>query len=65
MDPDEAVTYGSTVQRAIIKLDKSEEIKDILSLNVTPLSLGIETTREFITLLIPQNTTIPIKKSQI
>jgi L1 cell adhesion molecule like protein len=64
VDPDEAVAYGAAVQAAIIKGDKSEEVKDILLLDVAPLSLGIETAGEIMTVLIPRNSTIPAKKSQ-
>ena len=64
VDPDEAVAYGAAVQAAIIKGDTSEAVKDILLLDVAPLSLGIETAGEVMTVLIPRNTTIPCKKSQ-
>ncbi|KAH0806488.1 cytoplasmic heat shock protein 70 [Histomonas meleagridis] len=65
VDPDEAVAYGAAVQAAIIKGDTHEEIKDILLLDVAPLSLGIETAGEIMTVLIPRNTTIPCKKSNV
>lgn len=64
VDPDEAVAYGAAVQAAIIKGNTSETIKDILLLDVAPLSLGIETAGEIMTVLIPRNSTIPAKKSQ-
>jgi L1 cell adhesion molecule like protein len=64
VDPDEAVAYGAAVQAAIIKGDKSDEVKDILLLDVAPLSLGIETAGEIMTVLIARNSTIPAKKSQ-
>ena len=65
VDPDEAVAYGAAVQAAIIKGTDSEQFKEILLLDVTPLSLGIETAGKIMTVLIPRNSTIPIKKSQI
>lgn len=65
VDPDEAVAYGAAVQAAIIKGDTSDAVKDILLLDVAPLSLGIETAGEIMTVLIPRNTTIPAKKSQV
>ncbi|EAX93440.1 cytosolic heat shock protein 70, putative [Trichomonas vaginalis G3] len=65
VDPDEAVAYGAAVQAAIIKGDNSDAVKDILLLDVAPLSLGIETAGEIMTVLIPRNTTIPAKKSNI
>ena len=64
VDPDEAVAYGAAVQAAIIKGDTSEAVKDILLLDVAPLSLGIETAGEIMTVLIPRNSTIPAKKSE-
>lgn len=64
VDPDEAVAYGATVQAAIIKGDQHDSIKDILLLDVTPLSIGIETAGEVMTVLIPRNSTIPVKKTQ-
>ena len=64
VDPDEAVAYGAAVQAAIIKGDQHESIKDILLLDVTPLSIGIETAGEVMTVLIPRNSTIPAKKTQ-
>jgi L1 cell adhesion molecule like protein len=64
VDPDEAVAYGAAVQAAIIKGVDSEVTKDILLLDVAPLSLGIETAGEMMTVLIARNSTIPAKKSQ-
>ena len=64
VDPDEAVAYGAAVQAAIIKGDQHESIKDILLLDVMPLSIGIETAGEVMTVLIPRNTTIPAKKTE-
>ena len=64
VDPDEAVAYGAAVQAAIIKGDNHESIKDVLLLDVTPLSIGIETAGEMMTTLIPRNSTIPAKKTE-
>ena len=60
INPDEAVAIGAAVQGAIIAGD----VTDVLLLDVTPLSLGIETLGGVMTVLIPRNTTIPVTKSQ-
>ena len=61
VNPDEAVSMGAAIQGAIIAGD----VKDVVLLDVTPLSLGIETLGQVMTVLIPRNTTIPTTKSQI
>jgi molecular chaperone DnaK len=61
VNPDEAVAVGAAVQAGVLKGD----VKDILLLDVTPLSLGIETKGQIMTKLIERNTTIPTKRSEV
>jgi heat shock protein 1/8 len=65
INPDEAVAYGATVQAAILSGEGSDQIKDLLLIDVAPLSQGIETMGGVMNVIIPRNTCIPTKKQSV
>lgn len=65
INPDESVAYGAAVQAAILSGVNSQRLKETIVLDVAPLSLGIETAGGIMTFLIPRNSVIPTKKSQV
>ena len=65
INPDEAVAYGAAVQAAIISGDTSNKIQDVLLVDVTPLSLGIETAGGVMSKIVERNARIPCKQTQI
>jgi heat shock protein 5 len=64
INPDEAVAYGAAVQGGILGGEYSDQTKDLILIDVTPLSLGVETVGGVMTKIIPKETVIPAKKSQ-
>ncbi|KAI5072515.1 hypothetical protein GOP47_0012621 [Adiantum capillus-veneris] len=65
INPDEAVAYGAAVQAAILSREGGKKVQDLLLVDITPLSLGLETAGGVMTVLIPRNTTKPTKKEQV
>ncbi|KAL4427176.1 hypothetical protein ABPG74_013380 [Tetrahymena malaccensis] len=65
INPDEAVAYGAAVQAAILTNNGGSSTDNVILIDITPLSLGIETSGQVMTTLIPRGTTIPTQKSQI
>ena len=64
INPDEAVAFGAAVQASILSGHVSKKTEDLVLLDIAPLSLGLETAGEVMTVIIPRNTTIPTKKTQ-
>lgn len=65
INPDEAVAYGAAIQAAVLNKEEGESLDKVLLLDVTPLSLGIETAGGVMTVIVDKNTTIPVKKTQV
>ena len=65
INPNEAIAYGAAIQAAILSGDASEKTRGLLLLDITPVSLGIETTGGAMTALIKRNCRVPVKKSEI
>uniref|UniRef100_A0A453PTH5 Heat shock cognate 70 kDa protein n=1 Tax=Aegilops tauschii subsp. strangulata TaxID=200361 RepID=A0A453PTH5_AEGTS len=65
INPDEAVAYGAAVQAALLNGEGCKDVRDVVLLEVTPLSLGVETKGGFMSVLIPRTTTIPVKKERV
>jgi len=64
INPDEAVAYGAAVQAAILSGTTDDKLNGLLLLDCTPLSLGVETAGNVMTVLIPRGSTVPVKKTQ-
>ena len=64
INPDEAVAYGAAVQGAILSGRKGKDISNVVLVDVAPLSLGLETAGQVMTVLIPRNTKIPVEKEE-
>ncbi len=64
INPDEAIAYGAAVQAAVLSGQKDEKLDSLVLLDVTPLSLGVETAGGIMTKLIPRGSTVPVKKTQ-
>jgi L1 cell adhesion molecule like protein len=65
LNPDECVAHGAATQAAALSGVQDEQIKDMLLLDVTPISLGIQTAHDVFAAVVPRNTTVPVRKSQL